>query len=299
MAKILVFGARGQLGQYLLETLSKQSHEVVGLHREHIDLTQTAGIAQYIDESIELVVNASAYTAVDKAESEEALAKLINADAPLAMAKACRKNDIPFIHFSTDYVFSGDAQQPYLESDATNPQGVYGSSKLAGELAVLQTGTKVYIFRTAWVYSQRGNNFYKTMLRLANDKNELGIVSDQIGSPTYAASIANATAAAAELLLNNSSTKLPETGVYHLTCSGKGSWYDFASAIFKGNKIDIKLNAISTADFPTPAKRPAYSVLNNDKLKHSFGIQLPSWQQALQECIAEGIAIDGSEEHNA
>ncbi len=284
MANILIFGAKGQLGQYLMEVFSP-SHDVTGLHREHIDLTETKQIAAHIEAGYDLVINATAYTAVDKAESEEALAQTINADAPTAMAEACKAVDTPFIHFSTDYVFAGDAEQPYAESDQTDPQGVYGATKLAGEQAILDSGAEAYIFRTAWVYSQRSNNFYKTMLRLAADRDELGIVADQVGSPTYAGSIAEATLSVANSILSD---KKAEQGVYHLTNNGIASWFDFAQAIFAANKVDIKLNGITTADFPTPAKRPAYSVLANNKLKEQFNVELPTWQQGLALCVAEG-----------
>jgi len=291
MANILIFGSKGQLGQYLLEVFS-ENHKVTGLHREHIDLTDTQAIASHIDASYDMVINATAYTAVDKAESEEALAQVINSDAPKAMAEACKQADVPFIHFSTDYVFAGDAEQPYHESDVTKPQGVYGATKLAGEQAILDSGAEAYIFRTAWVYSQRGNNFYKTMLRLAADRDELGIVADQVGSPTYAGSIADATLQVVERLLSGGEEAVkPEQGVYHLTNGNVASWYDFAAAIFAANKVDIKLNAITTADFPTPAKRPAYSVLANTKLKQQFNVELPTWEQGLALCVSEiGVA---------
>lgn len=285
--KILLIGANGQLGQYLSDTFKSSSdYELTRLTRNELDLSDI----DQIDTSIRatspnLIINASAYTAVDNAEEQQELAFLINAMVPAAIAKTCADLSIPLIHFSTDYVFSGESDSPYLESDQPNPQGVYGSSKLRGEEAILASHCEAYIFRTAWVYSQRANNFYKSMLRLATNRSELGIVSDQFGSPTYASSIANGIAIVVDKVLDESTST--EAGVYHMTCGGMTNWSGFAKAIFSLEDVDVVVNEISTSDYPTPAKRPAYSVLDNTKLLRNFGVQLPNWQDALNDCSAE------------
>ena len=286
MPKILLIGSNGQLGQYLRDVFSNSDYELECLTRAELDLSKV----ETIDSSIRsanpsLVINATAYTAVDKAEEDQKLAFLINASAPEVMAKTCADLSIPLVHFSTDYVFAGDATVPYQETDEPDPQGVYGQSKLQGEAAILASGCDAYIFRTAWVYSQRGNNFYKSMLRLASDRPELGIVSDQFGSPTYASSIANGTVDVVEKILDKGFDA--QTGLYHMTCSGVTSWSGFAKAIFNSENVSVKVKEITTNDYPTPAKRPAYSVLDNAKLMRNFGVQLPSWQAALATCVAE------------
>ena len=287
MKKIAVIGSRGQLGQYLCDQLKKYAEQffVVELSRDELDLENVDQISNVLSEYLpDIVINSSAYTAVDKAESEPDLANIINNQASEAIAKFCASHLIPFIHFSTDYVFAGDADTPYEENDPTNPQGEYGKSKLAGENAVMQTGAQAYIFRTAWVYSQRGANFFKTMLRLAESKSELNIVDDQLGAPTYAANIAEATIKITQDLL--SGQQFPP-GIYHMTSSGIASWAEFARQIFDECEITIQVNGISTSEYPTPAKRPAYSVLSNQKLKSVFNIELPSWQESLNQCVNE------------
>lgn len=287
MKKVLAIGAHGQLGQYLCEFLreSINSIELFEISREELDLANIALITIILEKySPDLLINASAYTAVDQAESEPDLAILINSEAPRVMAEYAHKANIPFIHYSTDYVFSGDASSPYKEKDATDPQGQYGLSKLAGEQALIASEAQVYIFRTAWVYSQRGSNFYKTMLKLAQTRDELNIVSDQVGSPTYAASIAQASIKVVRCLLSG---KYYPTGVYHMTCQGMTTWADFAKMIFQENKCQVQVNGIPSGDYPTPAKRPSYSVLSNQKLKTVFNIELPTWQESLKQCIQE------------
>ena len=288
MARLLLIGSNGQLGQYLKEIFvsDDSDYELISLTRDELDLSEL----NKIDELIrlinpEIIINASAYTAVDRAEEQQELAFTINALAPEIMAQTCFDLSIPLIHFSTDYVFSGDAKTPYRETDEPDPQGVYGLSKLQGEQAILTSQCEAYIFRTAWVYSQRGNNFYKSMLRLASERSKLGIVNDQFGSPTYASSIAIAIAEISQKILDK--TVSTRTGVYHMTCGGMTNWSSFAKAIFDAENVDIVVNEIATSDYPTPAKRPAYSVLDNKKLLSNFGVQLPSWQDALDACVAE------------
>jgi len=285
MNKVLIIGSHGQLGRYLIDAFQALRVHVIEFNREQLDLTSTNAIQQTIASAQpDLLINASAYTAVDLAESESDLAFTVNKDAPIEMAKYCADVDIPFVHYSTDYVFSGSSDIPYKESDPTDPQGVYGESKLAGEQGIVATGADVYIFRTAWVYSQQGKNFFKTMLALAENRNELSIVNDQIGSPTYAGSIADASAKIAMKLLSD----LPfQSGIYHMTCGSQTNWADFAKAIFSMHNIEINVNGIPTSEYPTPAKRPAFSVLDNRKLQETFEVQIPHWQIALEQCVSE------------
>ena len=288
--KITVIGSNGQLGQYLLSSLNELECEnikleIVGLSRKELDLSKAQDIQTVLSKvQPDMVINASAYTAVDKAESEPELAHRINCLAPAEIAAYALSADIPFIHYSTDYVFSGDAKTPYLESDQTAPQGEYGASKLAGEQKVLDLGAQAYIFRTAWVYSQKGSNFYKTMLNLSESRDELNVVHDQIGSPTYASSIAQATTKIVSKLFSGEQFS---SGVYHMTCQGQTNWAEFAKEIFKLNDIALKVHGIPGSEYPTPAKRPDYSVLNNQKLQDVFGVSLPDWQEALDECVHE------------
>ena len=290
--KIALIGVNGQVGQYLLSCLgcldTDTTVEIIGLSRQELDLTKTDDIPLILNEiTPDLIINASAYTAVDKAESEPELAYQVNCVAPQAMAEYAKQNQVPFIHFSTDYVFAGDASEPYLEDEITNPQGEYGSSKLAGEQAVLASGAKAFIFRTAWVYSQKGNNFYKTMLKLAESRSELNIVDDQVGSPTYAAAIAQATTEIVKKIFSSGDFS---SGVYHMTCQGKTHWADFAQEIFTLNGCEIDIHGIPSSEYPTPAKRPNFSVLDNQKLFDVFGINLPHWRDALLACVEEKSA---------
>lgn len=290
MKKIAIIGANGQLGQYLLSSLSALECEsvqckLIGLNREILDLNKTEKIQTILSEiRPDILINASAYTAVDKAESEPELAHRINCLAPAEIAAFAFLAKIPFIHYSTDYVFAGDANTPYLESDQTAPQGEYGASKLAGEKKVLDSCAQAYIFRTAWVYSQKGSNFYKTMLNLAQNRTELNVVQDQIGSPTYAASIAKATSQIVSKLISGEQFS---SGVYHMTCQGQTNWAEFAKTIFELNNVAMTVCGIPSSEYPTPAKRPNYSVLNNQKLLDVFGVNLPSWQDSLNDCVKE------------
>ncbi len=285
MKKIAIVGKNGQLGQYLLQALNK--FELIGISRDELDLTKTDQIHSFLLElRPDLIINASAYTAVDKAESEPELAALMNDAVPRILADYAASEDIPFIHYSTDYVFAGDADQPYKESDQTDPQGQYGITKLAGEKAILATSAKAYIFRTAWVYSQKGGNFYKTMLNLSETRSELNVVNDQVGSPTYAASIAHATAEIVEKISQGHSYP---TGIYHMTCQGETNWSEFAKKIFALNGKKINIHGIPASEYPTPAKRPSYSVLDNQKLIDTFNVQLPNWDEALLSCVKENI----------
>ena len=292
MDKILLIGSGGQVGQELLKTLPALG-EVIGLSRNELDLTDSTAIASTIATiAPQVIVNAAAYTAVDKAETETTLANQVNCEAPKAIALAAEALGARFLHISTDYVFDGQKGSPYLEEDATLPMGAYGQSKLDGEKAVAASCTRHLILRTAWVYGVAGKgNFVKTMLRLGKDRDTLNVVADQIGTPTWAKDIADAIAALLQQQIQS-----PETvpsGIYHFTNSGATSWYDFAHAIFEEARaigFPIKLNTlnpITTADYPTPAARPSYSVLNWTKTSTAIGHHAPHWRVSLRQMLTE------------
>lgn len=284
--RILLTGVNGQLGGELQRTLAPLG-DVIGVGRDRLDLSQPQSIPPVIAEiQPELIVNCAAYTAVDKAESEPELARTVNAIAPGTLAKAAADINATLLHISTDYVFDGTQSRPYVETDTTNPLGVYGSTKLAGELAILQTGAPHIILRTAWVYGVGGTgNFVKTMLRLGKDRDEVRVVADQVGSPSWTGDIANAVAQ-----LSRQHRDLE--GTYHFTNSGVASWYDFAVAIFEeAKKLDFDLaiervRPIATSEYPTPAKRPAYSVLSSKRLESILQEPAPHWRTGLRQMLA-------------
>lgn len=282
--KILIFGKNGQLGSSLLRLL-RDHHQVTALDQADLDLAQTDQIESTIAEyRPDWVINASAYTAVDRAEQEPQLADAINHLAPAAMARACQALKCGFLHYSTDYVFDGNAERPYVEADLPNPKSVYGVTKLAGEQAVMQLHPGSIILRTAWVYAKEGSNFVNTMLRLADERDELGVVEDQFGSPTLALDLAQASVPIIE------NTKLDEidkvAGIYHATGSGMTSWYGFAREIFLLAGKAVELKGIPTEAYPTPAPRPHYSVLSNEKLQSVFGVALPDWKTSLAAMLS-------------
>ncbi|MFB2935031.1 dTDP-4-dehydrorhamnose reductase [Aerosakkonemataceae cyanobacterium BLCC-F154] len=288
MKRILVTGINGQLGQELSAILPSVG-EVIGVGRAELDLTETEAICQVINQvKPDIIVNAAAYTAVDKAESEPELAEAINAIAPGTIAAECEKLAIPLIHISTDYVFDGSQSSPYQETDKTNPLSVYGKSKLAGEIAIQNNCKNYIILRTAWVYGVGGKgNFVKTMLRLGKERKEIRVVADQIGSPTCTLDLANTITQLIPLFQ-------PEiTGIYNFTNSGVASWYDFAVAIFEEAKLlgwDLQLERvipITTPEYPTPACRPAYSVLACGKISTVLGTFPPHWRQGLRKMLTE------------
>jgi dTDP-4-dehydrorhamnose reductase len=288
MQRILLIGTTGQVGQELQDTLAALG-EVTAVGRDRVDLSQPETI-QPIVESIQpqIIVNAAAYTAVDKAETESDLAMQINGISPGLLATAAAQVGAGIVHISTDYVFDGSHSSPYLETDPTSPLGSYGRSKLAGEEAVRAACSLHLILRTAWVYGVRGHgNFVKTMLRLGGDREELRVVCDQIGAPTWSKDIARAIAQAIPQLT-------PETaGTYHYTSSGVASWYDFAIAIFEEAKLlgfPLKIQRvvpITTAEYPTPARRPAFSVLSLQKTSALLGAPPPHWRQELRQMLLE------------
>jgi dTDP-4-dehydrorhamnose reductase len=304
--KILLTGKNGQIGRELIASL-RPLGDVVALGHAELDLTKPEEIRKMIrDIRPQLIVNAAAYTAVDQAESEEAIARAVNADAPGLMAEEAKKIGAALVHYSTDYVFDGSKTTPYVEADPTNPINAYGRTKLAGEEAVRGSGAPHLIFRTAWVYGREGKNFLRTILRLATQRKELKIVCDQIGAPTSSGDIALATTEVLSRIYSpkdNARTFSSISGVYHLTAGGQTNWHEFAKTILEeaaGNAGDPWLGTatngqpliarsvvpIPAAEYPTPAKRPAYSVLSNEKLSHTFGIQLADWRAQLKSSFA-------------
>lgn len=281
MKKILVIGAKGQLGSELQELSKNYPYEFFFYDVAEMDITNKYLVNQGIAElKPDYLINCAAYTAVDKAETDKDLAFAINADAVKYLAQACTANGIQFIHISTDYVFSGDGTDPYKEDGTLSPINVYGESKLKGEEEAIRGNRDVIIIRTAWVYSIYGNNFVKTMLRLMKSKPEINVVADQVGSPTYAHDLAEAV-----LQIISSGKWVP--GIYHFTNDGVISWFDFANEIKSQSSLCCKVNAIPTEQYPTPARRPKYSVLDKTKIQQTFGITLKNWKESLKECLSK------------
>lgn len=282
--KILVLGSAGQLGQCLNDQLAITAHDVVYTSREQIDIAEfEVTKTQILEISPDIVINATAYTAVDKAEEDYQAADRINHLAVANISKICNQLDCWLIHVSTDYVFDGNSEVPYKEDTPANPEGVYGDSKLKGEATIEVSGCKYLIIRTAWVFSEYGNNFLKTMLRLGADRDELSIVGDQIGCPTYAQDIAKSVVS----ILSCLDLKGSSSGIYHYCGDEPCSWYDFARAIFLeaelyGFKTPSNVMSITTADYPTPAIRPAYSVLDCSKIESSFGVTRSNWRDGIK-----------------
>jgi len=281
--KILITGVNGQVGHALMRELNE--HELIGLTRQDCDLTNLDQIKQVIDHhQPELIINPAAYTKVDQAEDEPELAFQINRDAPKVMAEKAREYHIPLIHFSTDYVFDGKKKEAYLENDPTNPLGIYGQSKCAGEEAIQEVDGLTYIFRTSWVYSNIGHNFYLTMKRLSQQREELKVVADQLGVPTSNQFIAEQIKAIIPQLSEKN------TGIYHLVADGSCSWHEFAKQIISqiNPQFDLKnLHEISTNEFPTKTKRPANSVLDNKKISQQFNLNIKHWNESLNQIIEE------------
>ncbi len=298
--KILVTGKNGQVGFELARHLAATHRDLVSVGTTDCDLSKPAAI-RYLIQTIkpDVLINPAAYTAVDRAESEPELAKAINADAPEVMASELKKTGGLLIHFSTDYVFDGQKATPYTELDAPNPQSVYGKTKLLGEKAITASGVAHIILRTSWVFGSHGHNFLKTMLRLAAEREELRVVNDQFGAPTSATFLAQTVTQMLGWLgrvrAGNQEAKDLEalTGLYHCSCSGRTSWYDYAKCaieLARTNGVKLKLQTnnlipISSSEYPTPAARPANSVLDNTKLEKAFGIQRPDWQSQVEQVI--------------
>lgn len=297
MAKrdVLVVGESGQLAIALKQIEEIAGHRIIAIGRPTMDLARSETIQKTIaDLNPALVINAAAYTAVDKAESDVDLANAVNATGVGELGRHCALNDIPMIHISTDYVFDGKANAPYKPGEKTAPQGVYGSSKAQGEVALRAAHERYLIFRTAWVFGENGNNFLKTMLRLGKTNDLIRVVKDQFGTPTYAADLAaGLSEIAAQVLATPNDISW---GTYHLTNSGETTWCGFAREIFKcttsKDAPSPQIIGITTEEYPTPAARPAYSILDCTATKEQFGVDLPDWKEATMRCIKqiEGIA---------
>jgi dTDP-4-dehydrorhamnose reductase len=283
---ILILGAGGQVGMELQRSFA-DAGEIVACDRSRADLSRPEELRALIRQlQPSVILNAAAYTAVDRAESETELAMTINGVAPGVVAEEAAKIDALLVHYSTDYVFDGSKKSPWVESDKTNPLNAYGRTKLEGEQAIQEVGGRYLIFRTSWVYGPHGRNFLLTMLRLGREREQLKIVDDQLGAPTSSLAIADATRAVVDKAMETA----PEYGVYHLTCGGETTWCRFAQEIFSvhqrqaGERIPEVL-PIQSSEYPTPAVRPANSVLSNEKLRIGFGIALPDWQSALTDVM--------------
>ncbi len=294
--RLLIAGWQGQLAQCLVSAaLARKDVSACAVGRPALDLCEPPTIHRNVaDVRPDVIINTAAYTAVDRAESEPGAAFALNRDGARLLAEAASDRGVPILHISTDYVFDGRKTSPYVETDSTSPQCVYGASKLAGEVAVANATERHIIFRTAWVYSPFGQNFVKTMLRLAGERDEVGVVDDQRGSPTYAAHLAGAVLdVAARIAAGDVGSG--DWGIYNAAGSGFATWCEFARAVFaesaKHGGPTAKVNAITTADYPTPAGRPANSVLDCTKLQDRFGLKLPHWHDGVSACV-EAIEVE-------
>ncbi len=285
--RVLVTGKNGQLGRSIHEIVSnsQQTEDFVFTGRQELDFSSESSITRYFEGNVfDIIINCAAYTAVDKAEEEKNLANQINHLAVRQLAQIAKKQRAKLIHISTDYVFDGENDKPYTETDETNPINIYGKTKLAGEQALKEImPTDAIVIRTSWVYSEYGNNFVKTMLRIGKQRDELSVVGDQIGSPTYATDLANA-------ILNTMQNKTfkeagQETQVYHYSNAGEISWHEFAKEIFELADIQCSVSPITTAQYPTPAKRPKNTLMSKDKIVNIFGMVILDWTESIQACI--------------
>jgi dTDP-4-dehydrorhamnose reductase len=290
--KILLLGANGQVGWELQRTLAPVG-EVIAASLEgeagpRVDLADPHSLSVLLQETgPDAVVNAAAYTAVDRAEHECELAQRINAEAPGMLGALLKERGVPIIHYSTDFVFAGDADRPYREDDRPGPLSVYGETKLGGEHALMASGANAVIFRTSWVYGVRGSNFLLTMLRLFREKDELRVVDDQVGGPTWSRMLAEITAQVLHRILRGEIDPVRIRGLYHVTGGGETSWYGFARAILELSGLTCNLLPIPSSGYRSPARRPLYSVLDNTKLWETFGLALPPWEASLRQCLED------------
>ena len=276
---VLVTGAKGQLGLELKRILEPETTLYTDV--DELDITDRAAVKKFFSQhSIRACINAAAYTAVDKAETESEIAFRINAEGPQYLAEACEISRALMVHVSTDFVFDGTANSGYKPEDSVSRLSVYGQSKAEGESRVLQASSRSIVVRTSWLYSQWGSNFVKTMIRLGKERPELGVVADQVGSPTWARDLANAISC---FLKGN--LQPDDYGIYHYANAGQTSWHGFASAIMKLAELDCQVNPITTAQYPTPAQRPAWSVLDTSRLQARFHLDIPAWEDSLKECV--------------
>ena len=298
LPRILVVGHKGQVGTEMCEQLKVSGHQFVGIDREECDITKPGSVVSIIrDVKPQVIVNAAAYTAVDKAEAEPEIAEAINATAPTEMAEEAKRIGSLFIHYSTDYVFNGENDRPWTEEDKPAPLGVYGRTKLKGELGVHSSGAAAYTFRTSWVYGVYGANFLLTMLKLGSTREELAVIGDQIGAPTWSRNLADVTMHTIRKFSTPSGTidldvAQAMAGLYHATGGGHTSWHGFAEAIFaeareRGFEVKVKsVKKIRTEDWPSAARRPKYSVLSNSKLQKVLGFTFPDWNDAMRNAIS-------------
>ncbi len=285
--KILVTGAKGQLGSAIREkAVLFPDFEFIFTDINELDITDWKAVDTFFERELpDFLINCAAYTAVDVAETDDELAELLNTRVPAWLGKIGKSRNCRIIHISTDYVFDGTACLPYTEKDLVNPESVYGKTKLNGEIALLKENTEAVIIRTAWLYSPHGNNFVKTMIRLGTERDELKVVYDQIGSPTYAGDLAQA------ILTVISKTAVQKVswkpGIYHYSNEGVCSWYDFAKAVHEIYGISCHVRPVTTDEYPTPARRPAFSVLNKSKIRRIFDLEIPYWRDSLKTCIGQ------------
>lgn len=292
LPRILLIGSDGQLGWELRRTLAPVGQVIAasikGTDGPTVDLTDPTSVRKLFDDTgPDWVVNAAAHTAVDKAEGEPELARLINADAVALIAELAAAAGSPVLHYSTDFVFDGETDHPYTEDDTPAPRNIYGETKLAGERVLLNSDLDALVFRTAWLYSVRGRNFLLTMLNLFQEKNELRVVDDQIGTPTWARMLAEVSAMVLYRLIHGDLDIKQVRGLYHVTSAGATSWHGFAEAIRIAVGGRCQVRPIASRDYPAPASRPAYSVLNTSRFRETFGLTLPDWRQSLHLCLAD------------
>jgi dTDP-4-dehydrorhamnose reductase len=282
--KVLITGSKGQLGLSIKKLAPEfPDYRFIYTDVEELDITKADDIRKFIsDTNPEVIINCAAYTAVDKAEEDTEKAHLLNTTAPGYLAKAASEDNILLIHISTDFIFGGDRKTPYTEEDKAVPESVYAKTKADGEQEVVKNSKRAVIFRTSWLYSEFGHNFVKTILRLAEERQEINVVNDQIGTPTYATDLAETI-----LRLLPELTKINQgTEILHFSNEGIASWYDFAKEIVQQSGLKCKVNPISTEQYPLPAKRPAYSVLDKSKIKSRYGIDIPDWREGLRRCLS-------------
>ncbi len=281
MIKVLVLGRNGQLGNAFERLHKGDSWQF--LNRQDVDVSQVENLESFLmDLDFNILINCTAYTAVDQAEDEKDLAEVVNIKAVGIMAEVCAKKDAVLFHYSTDYVFGSREAKPFREDIPTSPECVYGRTKLDGELAILKSGCKHFIIRTSWLYGATGHNFLNTMLRLGSDRDQLSVVYDQVGTPTFVDDLADAT-----LQIISQDAEGLKSGIYHFSNEGVASWYDFALAIFEKAGNEVKVSPVTSEAFPTKAKRPNYSVLDKRKIKNEFGLVIAPWRDGLDRCLAQ------------
>ena len=286
MKNLLITGANGQLGQELKQLEQKYPEfRFITKDKTALDISNANAIDTFFEQNrLDACINCAAYTAVDKAESDQEMAILVNAKATEWLAIACAKYDIPFIHFSTDYVYHSNHNRPFIETDPTSPKSIYAETKLQGSIAALAANPKTIIIRTSWVYSSFGHNFVKTMLRLGKDRDTLNVVYDQVGTPTYARDIAAVCLHILQQIFQKPSAD-SLFGIYHFSNEGVTSWYDFALSIFELSGTSCNVSPILSSQYPTAAARPPYSILDKQKIKSTFGLTIPHWRESLKDCL--------------